>query len=205
MESSTPTLAPTHQASFDCEVVPESVYLEVLGDVSDALEGRFRHAFIGGLASRGARPPALDLRHRRLRPRRGCERRARRARRTRLRDRRARPGLDLQGDPRRRAGRRDLPGARAVSISTTRCCERSAVHDFRGVPIRVISPEDLIVFKAAAHKENRARDWHDALGVISRSRSTGTTSSSGRRTASGASRASCCTRRATTSSSRTRW
>jgi hypothetical protein len=45
---------------------------------------------------------------------------------------------------------------------------RSTVHSFHGVPISVIGPEDLLVFKATAHKEHRARDWFDALGVLGR-------------------------------------
>ena len=40
---------------------------------------------------------------------------------------------------------------------------------YKGVPIRTVSPEDLLVIKALASSEHRAHHWHDALGVISRS------------------------------------
>jgi predicted nucleotidyltransferase len=44
---------------------------------------------------------------------------------------------------------------------------RSAYHDFNGIKVRVIAPEDLVVIKAWAHEEATPRHWHDALGIIS--------------------------------------
>jgi predicted nucleotidyltransferase len=38
--------------------------------------------------------------------------------------------------------------------------------DFEGRPLRIASPEDLVVIKAAAHAENSPRHWHDALGIL---------------------------------------
>jgi hypothetical protein len=44
---------------------------------------------------------------------------------------------------------------------------RAGVEEFAGQPIRVITPEDLVVIKALLHNEERPRHWHDALGIIS--------------------------------------
>jgi predicted nucleotidyltransferase len=41
--------------------------------------------------------------------------------------------------------------------------------DFHGRRLRIASPEDLIVIKAAAHAENSPRHWHDALGILASS------------------------------------
>lgn len=44
-----------------------------------------------------------------------------------------------------------------------------AVHgECRGVPMRMISPEDLLVIKAVATAEHGAHHWYDALGIIAR-------------------------------------
>lgn len=47
--------------------------------------------------------------------------------------------------------------------------ERSLQGEFKGVPVRLVSPEDLVVMKAIAHREETARYWHDALGILGRS------------------------------------
>lgn len=41
--------------------------------------------------------------------------------------------------------------------------------DFKGVPVKVIPPEDLIVIKAIIHDEATPRHWHDALAMIASS------------------------------------
>jgi predicted nucleotidyltransferase len=46
--------------------------------------------------------------------------------------------------------------------------QRVTRHEFHGVDVPVISPEDLVVIKALAHNERNPRHWHDALGVIAR-------------------------------------
>jgi len=38
---------------------------------------------------------------------------------------------------------------------------------FKGVRIRTISPEDLLIIKAIVHEENIPHHWHDALSIIS--------------------------------------
>jgi predicted nucleotidyltransferase len=43
---------------------------------------------------------------------------------------------------------------------------RAPVIDFKGVSVRVIPPEDLIVIKAVVHEEHMPRHWHDALAVL---------------------------------------
>ncbi|MGB3412545.1 MAG: nucleotidyltransferase [Microthrixaceae bacterium] len=40
---------------------------------------------------------------------------------------------------------------------------------YKGVPIRTVSPEDLLVIKSLAASEHRAHHWHDALGIVARS------------------------------------
>jgi predicted nucleotidyltransferase len=46
--------------------------------------------------------------------------------------------------------------------------ERAVDGTFEGRPVRLISPEDLVVMKALAHEEHCPRHWHDALGVLAR-------------------------------------
>jgi predicted nucleotidyltransferase len=47
--------------------------------------------------------------------------------------------------------------------------DRSRTESFRGRPLVVAPPEDLLVMKALAHSEPTPRYWHDALGVLIRS------------------------------------
>ncbi len=47
---------------------------------------------------------------------------------------------------------------------------RSEIVDFRGTPVRVIPPEDLLVIKSAVHDEVGPRHWHDALSIIAAKR-----------------------------------
>lgn len=42
--------------------------------------------------------------------------------------------------------------------------------EVEGVPVRTISPEDLIVIKALVHKELSPRHWFDALALLRRER-----------------------------------
>jgi predicted nucleotidyltransferase len=44
---------------------------------------------------------------------------------------------------------------------------RSTIHRFRGVKVRVVPPEDLIVMKAIVHDEETPRHWGDALAILS--------------------------------------
>jgi predicted nucleotidyltransferase len=46
--------------------------------------------------------------------------------------------------------------------------ERSFEGEFKSVPVRLVAAEDLIVMKAIAHREETARYWHDALGILGR-------------------------------------
>ena len=45
--------------------------------------------------------------------------------------------------------------------------DRSTMRDIGGSPIRVISPEDLIVIKSVASSEASPYHFYDALGLIS--------------------------------------
>ena len=44
--------------------------------------------------------------------------------------------------------------------------ERGQSIEFKGVEVKVIPPEDLIVIKAIVHDEHMPRHWHDALAVL---------------------------------------
>jgi predicted nucleotidyltransferase len=46
---------------------------------------------------------------------------------------------------------------------------RSRVEEFKGQPVRVLAPEDLLVIKAVVHDEKTPRHWYDALGIIGHS------------------------------------
>src|SRR5262249_18744056 len=48
--------------------------------------------------------------------------------------------------------------------------QRSTIRTFRGQPVRVIAPEDLVMIKAIVHDEETPRHWHDALGVLTTAR-----------------------------------
>lgn len=41
--------------------------------------------------------------------------------------------------------------------------------EFEGVPVTAIAPEDLLVVKVLAHKEETSRYWFDALSIVARS------------------------------------
>jgi hypothetical protein len=44
--------------------------------------------------------------------------------------------------------------------------ERSVETEYKGIPVRLVSPEDLLVMKAVAHEEDTAHYWHDAMTLI---------------------------------------
>lgn len=46
--------------------------------------------------------------------------------------------------------------------------EHAEWRTFKGVTLRTVSPEDLVVIKAVAATEHATHHWHDALGVIAR-------------------------------------
>ena len=46
--------------------------------------------------------------------------------------------------------------------------ERSSVQDYKGVAVRTVSPEDLLVIKAVAAAEHSPHHWYDAIGVVRR-------------------------------------
>jgi predicted nucleotidyltransferase len=45
---------------------------------------------------------------------------------------------------------------------------RSTVQEFRGLRLRIMAPEDLLVIKAVVHTELSPRHWFDALGILAR-------------------------------------
>lgn len=44
--------------------------------------------------------------------------------------------------------------------------DRGQRREFRGVPLKVLSPEDLVILKVLAHDEPTSRHWFDAMAVI---------------------------------------
>jgi predicted nucleotidyltransferase len=47
--------------------------------------------------------------------------------------------------------------------------QRAFIGEFKGQKLRMLAPEDLVVMKALAHKEDTPQYWHDALSIIARS------------------------------------
>jgi predicted nucleotidyltransferase len=47
--------------------------------------------------------------------------------------------------------------------------QRAFLGEFKGLKLRMLAPEDLVVMKALAHKEDTPQYWHDALSIIARS------------------------------------
>jgi predicted nucleotidyltransferase len=47
--------------------------------------------------------------------------------------------------------------------------QRTFVGEFKGQKLQLLAPEDLVVMKALAHKEDTPQYWHDALAIIARS------------------------------------
>lgn len=45
---------------------------------------------------------------------------------------------------------------------------RAVVRECRGVALRMVAPEDLLVIKAVATAEHGSHHWYDALGIIAR-------------------------------------
>jgi predicted nucleotidyltransferase len=46
--------------------------------------------------------------------------------------------------------------------------ERAPTVSFKGIELRVLAPEDVLVMKAVAASEDTFRYWYDALGIIGR-------------------------------------
>ena len=44
--------------------------------------------------------------------------------------------------------------------------QRGQHREFRGVPLKVLAPEDLVILKVLAHDEPTSRHWFDAMAVI---------------------------------------
>jgi hypothetical protein len=48
--------------------------------------------------------------------------------------------------------------------------KHSVVQQYRGRAMRVVSPEDFVIIKCAAHSEEGPHHWHDALAVLSQAK-----------------------------------
>jgi predicted nucleotidyltransferase len=163
-----PTCAPTAPPAFDCQDVSDEVYVAVLRSVTRTLdETGLPWALLGGVASAVYGRPrwTYDID-------------------AFVRPHDARPALEALA--RRGFATDELDPhwlfkaiARGVLVDMLfktvgdlyldeQMISRVERHEFRGVNVPVISPEDLVVIKALAHNEPSARHWHDALGVIAR-------------------------------------
>lgn len=49
-------------------------------------------------------------------------------------------------------------------------CEHIVWRDLFGARMPLLAPEDLLLLKAAVHDEGGPRHWHDALGILGRTR-----------------------------------
>jgi hypothetical protein len=155
--------------TFACQDVPEPVFLDVAAKVTAALDGAgFPWAFMGGLASAVHGRPRwtydLDVF---------------------LQPHDARPALAVLSDAGFAIDEKDpmwifkamdrgvlvdvIFRATAGIYLDDEMIARVRRHEFRGLEVPVLPPEDLIVIKATAFQEHSARHWWDALGVIARS------------------------------------
>lgn len=157
----------TNDGSFACQAVPEETYLRVLQSAVNTLDDEIPYAFMGGLASAIYGRPRwsydIDVF---------------------VRKEDAAEALRLLGESGFATDRFDerwiykaiAEGVlvdvifRAMSeiYLDDEMIERSQRHEFRGVEVPVIAPEDLVVIKATVNSEGRPRHWYDALGVLIR-------------------------------------
>lgn len=154
--------------TFACQDVPEPVFLDVAAKVTAVLDATDRPwAFLGGLASAVHGRPRwtydLDVF---------------------VQPPDARPVLDALADAGFSVDEKDpmwlfkamdrgvlvdvLFRATAGIYLDDEMIARCRRHDFRGVEVPVLPPEDLIVIKATAFAEHTARHWWDALGILAR-------------------------------------
>lgn len=161
--------APVVISAFEKERVSEETFVEVLAEAVHALEGAgVAYLVIGGVAGavygQPLRPTDIDLF---------------------VRPHQAPPALQAL----RAAGFATHETAphwlfkayqRGVVIDVIFCSsgdiylddemfDRAEIREFRGVELRLISPEDLVVLKALAHSEPTSRYWFDSLAVLDRS------------------------------------
>lgn len=160
--------APPVESTFACQPVPESVFLAVLADMTAALDAAgLPWAMLGGVAAAVHGRPRwtydIDVF---------------------VQPQDARPALEALGaagfdtdekDPNwlfkafRDGVLVDVIFKATAGIyfddEMIRRCDR---HEFRGVEIPVLAPEDLFVIKATAFAEHTPRHWWDGLGILAR-------------------------------------
>jgi predicted nucleotidyltransferase len=164
-------LAEEHEVRpvFERQRVPEAVFLEVLDEVTRALEdGGVSYVFIGGVASAVLGRPrwsddidifieAQDAR--------------------RCLDVLEEAGFETQEtypDWLYKAIRRGVLVDVIFKSSgdiylDEEMLARAQTGDFRGRSVRIAPPEDLVVMKAIAHSEPTPRYWHDGLSILAHS------------------------------------
>ena len=161
--------APVVVSAFEKEPVPEEAFVEVLAQAVGALEeAGVAYLVIGGVAGavygQPLRPTDIDVF---VRPHQAAP---------------ALAALRAAGFATHETAPHWLFKAyrRGVVIDVIFCSsgdiylddemfERAEVRSFRGVRLRLISPEDLVVLKALAHSEPTSRYWFDAVDVLRRS------------------------------------
>jgi predicted nucleotidyltransferase len=159
---------PPLEFTFACQPVPEDVFLEVLGKTARTLDDHGRPwALMGGVASAIHGRPRwtydIDVF---------------------VQPQDARPALEAFGGAGFSTDEKDphwlykamdrgvlvdvIFKATAGIYLDDEMILRSQYAEFRGVSVRVIPPEDLLVIKATAFAEHTARHWWDALGILAR-------------------------------------
>ena len=159
---------PPLEWTFACQDVPEPVFLDVVAKVTAALDGAgLPWAFMGGLASAVHGRPRwtydLDVF---------------------VQPHDARPALAALSGAGFSIDEKDpmwifkaidrgvlvdvIFRATAGVYFDDEMMARVRRHEFRGVEVPVIPPEDLLVIKATVFAEHSARHWWDALGVVAR-------------------------------------
>ncbi len=160
--------SPPVEFTFACQAVPEDVFLEVLASVSGALDASgLPWTLIGGIASAVHGRPRwtydIDVF---------------------VQPQDARPALEALADAGFSTHEKDpnwlfkaidrgvlvdlIFKATAGIYLDDEMITRCGRHDFRGVTVPVLAPEDLLVIKATAFAEHTPRHWWDGLGIIAR-------------------------------------
>jgi len=160
--------APPVEVTFACQPVSEEVFLSVLGAVAETLDGAGRPwTVIGGVASAVHGRPRwtydIDVFVQPQDARPALEALARAGFSTDEKDpnwlfKAIRDGVLVDV----------IFKATAGIYLDDEMIDRCRRHDFRGVEIPVLAPEDLLVIKATVFAEHTPRHWWDGLGILAR-------------------------------------
>jgi Uncharacterised nucleotidyltransferase len=159
---------PAAPPPFEKRLVPEELYLEVLDQTVEALDGaELTYLFVGGIASAALGRPRLSIDIDVI-----------------VRPHDALRALEALGDAGFRTqeydpawlfkGERDGVVVDIIFVSSggiyldQEMQEHSRRVEFAERKLQVAGPEDLILMKSLAHSEPTPRYWFDALGILGR-------------------------------------